>query len=132
MPRKKAEDLSPAEWKIMRILWKLKACAIGDILAVAEEEHGWTRSTVKTLLRRMVDKGFVTTTRVGNSFLYRPARTPLKSLMRLVDMVVENTLEGTSGPLLAHMIKKCDLTYEETQELQELLAEQAAKKENKP
>jgi BlaI family transcriptional regulator, penicillinase repressor len=131
MPRKKAEDMSPAEWKIMKIVWELKACAIGEVLEIAQKEQGWARSTVKTILKRLVDKGFVSAKRVGNSFLYRPARSPLKSMLNAIDVVLENALEGTSGPILAHVIKKCDLSEKETEELQNLLAEHAAEKRNR-
>jgi len=130
MPRRKSEEMSPAEWKVMKIVWELKACAIGDVLAIAQDTQGWQRSTVKTILRRLIDKGYVNATRVGNSFLYRPSRSPLKSLLHAIDTVLENALEGTSGPILAHLIKKCDLSVEEVQYLRALLAEHAAPKEN--
>ncbi len=67
------EPMSAAEWKVMRIVWQLQPCAARDVVAEAEAQQGWAPSTVKTLLRRLVEKRQLKATRVGNSFLYRPA-----------------------------------------------------------
>jgi predicted transcriptional regulator len=105
----------------MRILWQRKSCAARDVYQAAGEAHGWAPSTVKTLLRRLVEKGYLTTTQVGNSFLYRPARPALKSLCGAADALLENALEGTTGPLLSYMVKKSNLSAEEIEELKSLL-----------
>ena len=129
MPRKRSELLSPAEWKIMKVVWKRKACATRDVCADVSQAYGWSRSTVKTILSRLVAKGYLKVTQVGNSYLYRPARPALKSLLNAVDTLLDNALEGTTGPILAHMIKKCDLSAEEIRDLQALLEKFASNKE---
>lgn len=131
MPRKKATEMSPAEWKVMKIVWELKESAIGDVLEIALQDHDWSRSTVKTLLRRLVDKGYVEAKRIGNSFMYRPKKSPMKSIYRALDFILDNAFEGTSGPILAYMIKKSDLTIEETRELQSMLEKHASQKGKK-
>jgi BlaI family transcriptional regulator, penicillinase repressor len=132
MSREPAEPLTAAEWKVMRIVWRLKACAARDVCAAAGRAEGWAPSTVKTLLRRLVDKGHLTTTQVGNSFLYRPARPALKSLFGAADALLANALEGTVGPLLAYMVKKSKLTAEELHQLRALLDEHAGGAEEEP
>jgi predicted transcriptional regulator len=129
MPRRPSELLTTAEWKIMRIVWERKACATRDVHAIAKQTDGWSRSTVKTILSRLADKGYLKVTQVGNSYLYRPARPALKSLLAAADTLLENALAGTTGPILAHMIKKCDLSAEEIKSLQALLEEHASDKE---
>lgn len=130
MRRTKAEKLSPAEWKIMNIIWKEKSCATRDVHAIAQKAQGWSRSTVTTLLRRLVDKGYLKTTQVGNSFLYRPARSPIKSYLEAADTLLDNTLEGMTAPILVHMVKKGNLSEEEIQSLQDLLNEYSERKES--
>ena len=115
------DPLSPGEWRIMRIVWRLKECAARDVYTEAGEEHGWSVSTVKTMLRRLVEKGYLKAKPVGNSFLYRPAKSAIASLTKAADTLLENALEGTTGPLLAHMVKKSELSNEEVQELRALL-----------
>jgi predicted transcriptional regulator len=117
------EPLTPAEWKVMRVVWGLggAGCAARDVYTEAGRRHGWSASTVKTLLRRLVEKGYVRTTAVGNSFLYRPARSALSSLKGAADALLEHALEGTTGPLIAHMVRKGNLTQQEIDGLRALL-----------
>ncbi len=78
-------------------------------------------STTKTLLRRLVDKGHLTATAVGTSYLYRPARPAWQSLAGAADTLLNNTLEGMDGGLLAYMVKKSRLTPNDLAELRALL-----------
>lgn len=51
--------ISSAEWEIMRVVWAQQNTTSNEILAVLLEKYDWTPSTVKTLLRRLLDKGYV-------------------------------------------------------------------------
>lgn len=121
MARQKSDLLTPAEWKVMKIVWQLKAGAARDVYELAAREQGWAASTVKTILRRLVEKGFLTYTQVGNSYLYRPARPVLKTLQGAADTLLDRALEGTVAPLLAYMVRRSQLTAEELDELRALL-----------
>jgi predicted transcriptional regulator len=121
MAREAPDPLAPAEWKVMKIVWELKSCAARDVYEKAGAEHGWTPSTVKTLLRRLVAKGYLTTQQVGNSFLYRPARPALAALRGAADNLLDNAAAGTVAPLLAYMVRKSKLSPEELAQLRALL-----------
>ncbi|MEE8451654.1 MAG: BlaI/MecI/CopY family transcriptional regulator [Thermoguttaceae bacterium] len=132
MARSQAEPLSAAEWKVMKIIWRRKRCAARDVYEEAGQVHGWAPSTVKTLLRRLVEKGHLKTTRVGNSFLYRPAGSAMDSLRGAADSLLGNALDGTVGPLLAYMARRGKLSAEELAELQGLLDELTPAAEDEP
>ena len=105
----------------MRIVWEKRSCAARDICAVASELHEWSTSTVKTLLGRLVDKGFLKTTQIGNSFLYEPARPAIDSLQSAADELLGNALDETTGPLLSYMVKKSSLSAKYVEELRSIL-----------
>ena len=86
-------------------------------------EHGWAPSTTKTLLRRLVEKGYLQARQVGNSFLYRPAQPAIKTLTGAADALLGNAVEGLVGPLLAHMVKTSSLSAEDLAQLRALLDE---------
>lgn len=109
----------------MAIVWQLKSCAARDVYQIAGEEHGWAPTTVKTYLSLLVEKGHLTATRVGNSFLYKPKSAPMKSLRAAADTLLEKVLGGTGGPLLAYMIGKSRLSAMEIADLRRLLDETA-------
>lgn len=121
MANKRDEALAAAEWKVMRIVWQKKSCAARDVYVETAAEHGWAPSTTKTLLARLVEKGYLHAKRVGNSFLYRPTEPAIKTLSGAADELLSHALEGTVAPLLAHMVKKSKLTGEELVELRQLL-----------
>lgn len=121
MVRRSSDPLSTTEWKVMKIVWQLKSCAARDVYTRACEEFGWTPSTVRTLLSRLVDKGFLKTTPVGNCLVYRPARSFLRSLHDAADDLLDKTLAGKAGPLLSYMVQKSNLSKEEIEELRSLL-----------
>ena len=100
---------------------KFKTYAPDDPGLVARLEK--SNVTVKTLLRRLVDKGQLRTKRVGNSFLYRPSRSAVRSLKRAADALLERAAEGTVAPLLAYMVQKSRLSADEVAELRALLDE---------
>lgn len=63
-------SISNAEWEIMRVVWTKEETTSSEILDILEDKTDWTASTVKTLLKRLVDKGYLSTQKVGKSFRY--------------------------------------------------------------
>ena len=111
------EPLTPAEWKVMKIVWKRRSCAARDVYEDAGKAFGWAPTTTKTLLRRLVEKKHLTTTAVGNSFLYRPAPSAVPMLLEAADALLDHVLEGTTGLVLSHLVKKSKLSPLELAEL---------------
>lgn len=121
MSRDDLKDLSKAEWKVMKIVWELRKAMTREVYTIAGVEHDWSPATVKTLLKRLVDKGYLSTTQVGNGFVYRPARSALATLETAADSLLTNAIEGTTGPLLAHMVESARLDDDELDALQALI-----------
>lgn len=126
-----SEPLTAAEWKVMRVVWRHNGCAARDVYEEAGRVHGWAPTTAKSVLRRLVDKGYLTTTRVGNSFFYRPARSAVKSLYDAADGLLANALEGTSGSLISYLVKRSKLSAEELERLRALLDERGSDEEKR-
>lgn len=122
------EDPTPAEWKVLRAVWDAGPLATRDVQAALEEETGWTTSTVKTLLRRLVEKGHLRTKRVGNSFLYSARRSPLGPLRRAADLLMERGGEQL-GPVLAYLVRRSALSDSELAELRDLIDEKSPEDE---
>jgi BlaI family transcriptional regulator, penicillinase repressor len=121
MSSSERKDLSKAEWKIMKIVWELQKAMAREVYVIAGEQHSWTPATVKTLLKRLVDKGYVSTTRVGNGFVYRPAQSALATLQSAADTLMTNAIGGVTGPLLVHMVEQTPLSEADLDSLQKLI-----------
>ena len=59
MSRAKQKDISKGEWKVMKIVWELRKAMAREVYTIAGERHSWSPGTVKTILKRLVDKGFL-------------------------------------------------------------------------
>lgn len=125
----KLDPIAPSEWKIMKIIWDKKSCAARDVIEEVQKVENWAPGTIKTLLRRLVEKGYLKTQQIGNSFLYKPTQPAMKSLIGLADDLLSRAIEGTVGPLLAHMVKKSRLSPDEIAELRSILPENKKNKE---
>lgn len=121
MSAEEPKDLSKAEWKVMKIVWELRKAMAREVYTIAGEQHEWTPATVKTLLKRLTDKGYVTTTKVGNGFVYRPAQPALSALQSAADTLLTNAVDGATGPLLAHMVEQSPLSEADLNALQKLI-----------
>jgi len=70
---KKLPQLPDSEFTIMQIVWEQPSpITINQITELAEPERGWTVQTVYTLLARLVEKGFLYTTKQGRERIYTP------------------------------------------------------------
>lgn len=116
-----ANQPTEAEWKILKIVFAHRSCAARDVIADASARHGWSDSTIKTLLRRLVDKGLLKTRAVGNSLLYRPNRSIHKALRESADQLMDRAVEGTVGPLLQYMVKRSKLSPQDLDALRDLI-----------
>jgi predicted transcriptional regulator len=120
---KDQKDLSTAEWKVMKIVWDLQKGMAREVYTIAGKAYGWAPATVKTLLKRLVDKGYLTTTEVGNGFVYRPAQSALAILRNAADTLLEHATHAATGPLLAHMVESSPLGEDDLNALQILIEE---------
>jgi BlaI family transcriptional regulator, penicillinase repressor len=115
------KDLSKAEWKVMKIVWELQKAMAREVYTLAGEQYAWTPATVKTILKRLVDKGYLSTTRVGNGFVYRPAQSALATLQSAADTLITNVVKDVTGPLLVHMVERVPLNEGDLDSLQKLI-----------
>ena len=56
---KKLIDISEAELKILQVLWERQPRTMPEITRTLAEETNWSKNTVITLLKRMIEKGTI-------------------------------------------------------------------------
>ena len=117
----RSDTPTAAEWKILKVVADKGACAARDVVDATGDTQGWSSSTVRTLLRRLVEKGHLQTTRVGNSFLYSPTLAAGSALHSAADELMENAGDKAVGPLLAYMVERSRLSEDEVERLRGIL-----------
>lgn len=115
-------EITNAEWQIMRIVWALGETTSNQVIDILQTKTDWKPATIKTLLRRLVEKGALSTTRQGRAFIYRALVKEQETMDQSADQLFDSICEMHVGSTLAHEIKKRTLSKHDIQQLQKLLA----------
>ncbi|HVQ25098.1 MAG TPA: BlaI/MecI/CopY family transcriptional regulator [Planctomycetota bacterium] len=122
MARRKAlPELSDAEWKVIRALWKRHPASARDVLEALHGETGWAYTTVKTLLARLVAKGAATVRLRANTSLYEPQITEAEARRTEVRLLIDRAFGGASVPLLRFVLTEEKLSAKDRAELRAML-----------
>ncbi len=118
-------NISGAEWAIMRALWACgEPMTSAEIVARAEDGSGRSPRTIKTLLQRLVAKGFVDyKVDSADSRVYHYSATVSESscVMKENQDFVSRYYNGDVAGMLARFIGDSDLSGEQIAELAALL-----------
>ncbi|MFO0902021.1 MAG: BlaI/MecI/CopY family transcriptional regulator [Pirellulales bacterium] len=120
--QKPASDLARAEWVLMEALWARGRGTATDLQKALAADQGWAYSTVKTMLDRLVDKGFVKARRVGNVYEYQPRVKRDSAVSRSLEDVVDRLMQGSVASFVDRLIEDRKLSAQEVSELQDILA----------
>lgn len=118
--------ISDAEWEIMRVIWANQPVTSRYITDVLSEKMAWKAATIKTLIGRLVDKGFVSTEAEGKKFLYSAVISEAESVRELTGNVLDHVCAKKVGSTIAELISQSLLSKDDIALLQEALTEKAA------
>ncbi len=114
-------ELTPAEWDIMRAVWRHEPCAAPTVQEALETERGWAYSTVRTLMDRMAAKGFLTTEKVRHLTLFRSAVTEAQAQRGELLYTLKTAFQGALSPMMQCLLEHQELSARELAELEALI-----------
>ncbi len=125
--RRLLPDLPPAQQEILDCIWQhgeLSASALRTLLAPRRDV---ARNTVRKLLERMVEKGWLTYRQEGRTFLYSPAQPKQTTVgERIVDLV-DRACGGSAETLVAALLDARGLSRQELARIRKMLDETPAR-----
>lgn len=110
-------DLSPLEQTILDIVWRMKTARADDVREALLPQRELTDSTVRTLLRRIEEKGYLEHTVEGRTFIYRSPVKPSEMANQAVQQVVDRFCQGSLSSLLIGMADDRMITADELRTL---------------
>jgi len=102
--RKKQPSVSPLENAVMTVLWSRGQATADEVRTALEKTRNLKESTVRTLLRRLEEKGFVTHEVDGRTYVYRPKVDRQNVATQAVRGVIDRFCAGSVETLLAGMV----------------------------
>lgn len=102
----------------MQILWQLKHGFLKDIMdkMPAPKPHS---NTVATILKILIDKGFVNFEVQGRNNLYKPAVSKTEYGKKSINQLVKGYFEGSPAKLVSHFVNENKLSQQELEALLE-------------
>jgi len=117
--------ISDAEWKVMKVVWKVGNATANQVVEALKDETDWKPKTIHTLLTRLVQKGAVTSEKSGREYVFTPAVAEQDYRLAASLTFLDKVFDGEIAPFLACFLKREDLTREEIEELRRILEEKA-------
>lgn len=116
-------QISDAEWQVMKIIWMQGEQTSTDLIRVLAERFDWSKSTIQTLLARLVEKECLTRKKEGKSFVYSALLTLDQSRDLLVQDIKDKVCSRRIKNLLADLIMECDFTLADLEDLEAVISE---------
>lgn len=102
MPRVARDPLSPLEARVMDVVWKRGSVTAEDVVQALGDRI--TNATVRTLLRRIEEKQFLTHRVEGRTFIYEPRVDEGTAARSALRRVVDRFYGGSVEQLLLGLI----------------------------
>jgi BlaI family transcriptional regulator, penicillinase repressor len=129
-PQSPRAALSVLEHQLMEILWKTGPGTAEQIRKALAPRHALKDSTIRTILRRLQEKGYVSHTVEGKAFVYSGVEKPRNVAVRAVRQILDRFCEGSLEQLLVGMVENEVVDRAALQKLAQRLGQTPVKKKN--
>ena len=122
------KSLTKSEEQVMQVLWKIKQGFLKDIVDNSPDPKPHS-NTIATLLKILVDKGFVEYDVQGRNNIYRSRVSKADYGKKSINTLVKGYFEGSAAKLVSQFVSDNKLSVEE---LEALLHQIRSSKNNNP
>ena len=119
--------ITEAEWEVMTVAWERAPVAAAAVAGALARKKQWSLATVRTLLRRLVNKGALQQQAEGKRYLYTPRVSMNECVRRESESFLDRVLGRAPSVSILHLVKKAALSAGDIQELRHILREKEKK-----
>lgn len=115
-------QLHDGELNIMELLWSNQSLAAKDMAKIIKEYVGWEKNTTYTVIKRLIDKGFIIREEPGficHAAISKRAIQQIET-MGLIHKLYNDSLEN----FIVDFLKVQDLSATELDQLEKIIREQ--------
>lgn len=118
--------ITPAELRIMKVLWDLGAGTVRQVLERLPTEAGQlpAYTTVMTLMKQLAEKGALHVDRERKPFVYRPAVRKEHVLGSRVRQFLQTVFDGQAEDLVLYLAEHTDLSGEDLRRIEAKIRKQ--------
>ncbi|HEX4145426.1 MAG TPA: BlaI/MecI/CopY family transcriptional regulator [Pirellulales bacterium] len=130
--RKSLPELSPAQQEIMECIWQHGELSASEVRTILKPKRQVARNTVRTLLERMEEKGWLKHREEGRTYLYCAAQAKQTTVGGKIAEIVERVCGGSPETLMAALIDFRGLTKDELSRIRLMLDQAQSRGTSKP
>ena len=118
------EKITDAELEIMKVLWEKKSITLNELVEELSKEEQKNKSTIKTLLYRLIDKKMVKSVEKNKKENeYKPLISEKKYLKSANENFLDKVYDGNVDHMLLNFVEDKKITKEEIEKLLKILDE---------
>ncbi|HSC44868.1 MAG TPA: BlaI/MecI/CopY family transcriptional regulator [Candidatus Acidoferrum sp.] len=119
-------NLGEVEQSVMDYVWTNGPCTAEACREALASDRPMKESTVRTILRRLEAKGYVSHTLEGRTFIYRAAEARENVAVRAVKHIIDRFCDGSAEQLLLGMVDQDVLGRKDLERLARKIAQSDA------
>ncbi|HTU34359.1 MAG TPA: BlaI/MecI/CopY family transcriptional regulator [Candidatus Acidoferrum sp.] len=123
---KPPKGLGAVEQMVMDFVWTHGPCSADACREALKPTRPLKESTVRTILRRLEEKGFVSHEIEGRTYIYRAIEGRRNVAVRAVENIIERFCGGSAEELVLGMVDNAVIDREQLERLARKIAAQKA------
>ncbi len=124
--KSKIEAISPSEWELMRVIWTKGQVTSRELIDTLQMKRDWSDSTIKTLIRRLSKKDFVSAEKQHGCFVFQARIQEKEAMNASAEALFHDFCAMNRGQTLVDLIQELPLSRRDVQELQTVLTKKMA------
>lgn len=126
MARKKSQDLTEAELRLMDVIWRKGSATVSEVAEALPKQLGLAYNTVLTTMRILEDKGYVrhTKSKEGRAFLYHAVVGQKEASRNAVRRLLTRFFRNSPEELVLNLLEDEDLSEQELSRIRKRISEE--------
>ncbi|HEY7790036.1 MAG TPA: BlaI/MecI/CopY family transcriptional regulator [Vicinamibacterales bacterium] len=130
--KSRPRNLGDVEQAVMDHVWAAGPCSAEACREALAEARPMKESTIRTVLRRLEEKGYVTHETSGRTYIYRAAQPKQHVAIQAVRHIIDRFCGGSAEALVLGMVDNEVLDRRQLEHLTQKIAQHARAKKGKP
>jgi predicted transcriptional regulator len=116
------------ELEILKAVWLRGQATVREIYLDLLKQRKIAYTTVLTMMGVLERKGHLKKEPGERAYVYRPAESQSKVIARMVNDFVHRVFDGSTKPLLVHLVEETEVSAKELDEIETLVRERRRKR----
>lgn len=113
--------LTNQELEIMKIIWNRGSSTVREVYEDLLTRRKIAYTTVMTMMGTLEQKGHLRKSEQGRAYVYQPVEPQTKVVGSMVQEFVKRVFNGSSRPLLVHLVETLEDDGDQIEEIRRLL-----------